>query len=64
MAGEPRYFEKIHPAMNNQAINIVRALKANTITSKLNLRIRLSYACAQLISSPLTEIRLGAPTDP
>jgi hypothetical protein len=50
--------------MNNQAINIVRALKANTITSRLNLRIRLSYACAQLISSPLTEIRLGAPTDP
>jgi hypothetical protein len=63
MAGEP-YFKKVHPAMKNQAVNIVRALKANTITSRLNLRIRLSYACAQLISSLLTGIRLGAPIHP
>jgi hypothetical protein len=46
--------------MKNHAINIVRALKANTITSRLNLRIRLSYACTQLTSWSLTGIRLGA----
>ena len=50
--------------MNNHAVNIVRALKANTITSKLNLRIRFSYAWVQLVSSPITGVRLGAPIHP
>jgi hypothetical protein len=65
MAGEDRYFwNKAHSTMNNHAVNIVRALKASKITSRLNLRIRLSYACAQLISPSLTGIRLGAPIHP
>jgi hypothetical protein len=34
--------EKTHPAVNNHAVNIARALKATKITSRLNLRIRLS----------------------
>jgi hypothetical protein len=50
--------------MNNHAINIARALKAAKITSRLNLRIRLWYACTQLISSYLTGTRLGAPIHP
>jgi hypothetical protein len=50
--------------MNNHAVNIVRALKASKITSRLNLRIRLLYACAQLISPSLTGIRLGTPIHP
>jgi hypothetical protein len=60
----PLFLKKAHSAMKNHAINIVRALKANTITSRLNLRIRLSYACTQLISSSLTGIHLGAPIHP
>jgi hypothetical protein len=51
--------------MNNHAVNIVRALKANTITSRLNVRIRFSYAWVQLVSSPITGVRrLGAPIHP
>jgi hypothetical protein len=37
-----RYFEKPNHVMTNHAIEIVRALKATKITSRLNLRIRLS----------------------
>jgi hypothetical protein len=64
MAGEYRYFENSHHAMKNHAINSVRAVKAAEITSRLNLRIRFSCAWVQLVSPPLTEIRLGTPTDP
>jgi hypothetical protein len=32
--------KKIHSAMNNQPVNMVSALKASAITSRLNLRIR------------------------
>ena len=48
----------------NDAINIVRAVKAAKITVRLNLRIRRSYACAQLISLPFAEVRPTVPTNP
>jgi hypothetical protein len=38
------------------------AINATEITSKLNLRIRLAYACAQLISPFPAGLRLAAPT--
>jgi hypothetical protein len=42
-------------------INITMAINATEITSKLNLRIRLPYACAQLISPLPAGLRLAAP---
>ena len=48
----------------NDAINIIRAVKAAKITARLNLRIRRSYACTQPISRLLTGIRPTAPTNP
>jgi hypothetical protein len=51
--GPEALFETAHSAMNNHAVYIIRALKASRITSRLNLRTRLSQACVQLISSPL-----------
>jgi hypothetical protein len=60
----------IHPerlyenTMINQAITSVRAIKAADITSRLNLRIRLPYVCAQLISRTLTGVRLIVPGNP
>ena len=58
----------IHPQSfyceKNHAIKSVRAIKATEITSRLNLRIRLSYACVQLISRPLTGDRLAATINP
>ena len=44
--------------------NAVKALKAIKTTSRLNLRIRLSYACAQLISVPFIGLRLALLTNP
>jgi hypothetical protein len=41
---------KAYQAPDKSPINITRAINATEITSKLNLRIRLPYACAQLIS--------------
>jgi len=64
MAREERYFEKAHHSMNICAINIVRAIKAAKITSTLNFHIRLSYACVQPISPPLTGVLPNAPNNP
>jgi hypothetical protein len=50
--------------VTNNAIDIVRAPKASKITSRLNLRIRRSYACAQLISRLSTGVRLAGQIDP
>jgi hypothetical protein len=44
--------------------NAVKALNAIKTTSRLNLRIRLSYASAQLISVPFIGLRLAVPTNP
>src|SRR5262249_14779896 len=55
MAREERYFVKAHHTINNCAIDIARAIKAARITSKLNLRIRLSYARVQPICRPSLE---------
>jgi hypothetical protein len=52
------YFEK------NHANKSVRAIKAAEITSRLSLRIRLSYACAQLIPGSLTGVRFAVQTNP
>ena len=54
-------FWKASHAMNNHAIVIARAINATKTTSRLNLRIRLSYACNQL---PRGEVRFGPPTNP
>src|SRR4029077_6059976 len=48
----------------NDAINIVRAVKAAKITVRLNLHIRRSYACAQSISPLRTGLRPTAPSNP
>ena len=64
MAGEDYYFEKSHHAMKNHAIKSVRAINAAEITSKLNLRIRFSYAWVQLVSPPITGVLLAVPTNP
>ena len=53
-----RLYENNHDARINQAIKSVRAIKAADITSRLNLRIRLSYVCAQLTSRTLAGVRL------
>jgi len=50
--------------MKNHAIKSVRAIKAAEITSKLNLRIRFSYAWVQLVSPPITGVLLAVPTNP
>jgi hypothetical protein len=52
------FHENNHDAVKNHAIKSLRAIKAADMTSRLNLRIRLSYACAQLISRTLTGVRL------
>ena len=44
--------------------NAVKALNAIKTTSRLNLFIRLSYACAQLISVPFIGLRLAVLTNP
>ena len=55
-----RHLAKSHQPKNNHGIAIANPPTAIKITSRLNLRIRLWYACSQSISSPLTGIRLGA----
>ena len=50
--------------MNNHPIDITRPIEATRMTSRLNLRIRLSYRCAQLISLALAEGRLAVQTNP
>jgi hypothetical protein len=50
--------------MNNQVVSIVRETNANKMISRLNLRIRLSYARAQLTSKPLAGGFPAAPIDP
>jgi hypothetical protein len=47
------YFWKIHQSIDINLITINKAIKATAMICKLNLRIRLSYACVQLISRPL-----------
>jgi hypothetical protein len=52
---------KTYQVPDKSPINITRAIKATEITSKLNLRIRFPYACAQLISPCPAGMRLAAP---
>ena len=52
---------KAYQVPDKSPINITRAINATKITSKLNLRIRLPYACAQLISPSPAGLRLAAP---
>src|ERR1700741_4546082 len=47
----------------NEAITIKRAIKAPRTTSRLNLRIRFSYACAQSIRPAPAVGRSVAATD-
>jgi hypothetical protein len=52
---------KAYQVTDKSLINITRAINATEITSKLNLRIRLPYACAQLISPCPAGLRPAAP---
>ena|ERR1700733_3765607 len=52
---------KAYQAPDRSSINISRAIIATEITSKLNLRIRLPYACAQLISPGPDGLRPAPP---
>jgi hypothetical protein len=56
-----RYFRKAHQDIDKNPVNIARAINANEMTSRLNLRIRVSYASAQLISPSLIGLRLAEP---
>jgi hypothetical protein len=47
------YFLKIDQSIDINLSTITKAIKAAAMISKLNLRIRLSYACVQLISQSL-----------
>jgi len=59
-AGSP-YLRKSHHTMDNE----VTVTNATETTIKLNLRIRLSYSCAQQLSCwSLTDVRFAVPTDP
>jgi len=44
--------------------NQVMATNATETTTRLNLRIRLSYACAQLSCWSLSNVRFAVPTNP
>jgi hypothetical protein len=57
--GSP-YLRKNHHAMDNQ----VMATNATETITRLNLRIRLSYACAQLSCWSLSDVRFAVPTNP
>jgi hypothetical protein len=57
--GSP-YLRKSHNAMDNQ----VMATNATETTTRLNLRIRLSYACAQLSCWSISDVRFAVPTNP
>ena len=45
--------------MNKHTVNIVRTINAAKITSKLNIRIRRSYACIQLAKGFALDIPAG-----
>ena len=47
------YFWKIDQSIDINLNTITKAIKATAMISELNLRIRLSYACVQLISRSL-----------
>jgi hypothetical protein len=55
--------EKPHHVITINVINITKNIEAARITSRLNLRIRLSYACVQPISPPLTGVLPNAPNN-
>ena len=56
----PPYLRICHNTTDNQ----VRATKATETTIRLNLRIRLSYSCAQRNCWSLTDVRFAVPTNP
>jgi hypothetical protein len=56
----PPYLKICHNTTDNQ----VRATKATETTIRLNLRIRLSYSCAQRNCWSLTDVRFAVPTNP
>jgi hypothetical protein len=60
-ASKLSYLAKSHQPKSNHGIDIANPPAAIKITSRLNLRIRLSYSCAQLISPSLTGLRRVAP---
>jgi hypothetical protein len=45
--------EKAYQLITLKVINIANDIRAAKITSRLNLRIRVSYACNQALSPPL-----------
>jgi hypothetical protein len=49
---DEREDKQSHHEKASEAIATIRAIKAAKTTSRLNLRIRFSYACAQSMSSP------------
>ena len=52
---------KAYQVPDKSPINITKVINATEITSKLNLRIRLPYACAQLISPCPAGLRPASP---
>src|SRR5271157_6517603 len=54
------YLRKSHQIMDTKVV----ITKAPETTIKLNLRIRLSYACAQLSCWSLSNVRFAVPTNP
>ena len=59
VTGRP-YLKICHNTTDNQ----VRATKATETTIRLNLRIRLSYDCAQLGCWSLLDVRFAVPIHP
>jgi hypothetical protein len=59
--GHSAALEEAYKVPDKSPINITRAINATEITSQLNLRIRLPYACAQLISPCPAGLRPAAP---
>jgi hypothetical protein len=51
---------RCHNAMDNE----VMVTNANETITRLNLRIRLSYNCAQLSCRTLTDLRVAVSTNP
>jgi hypothetical protein len=50
--------------MNNSVVKIIMTISAAKITSRWNLRIRLSYACIQLVSPLPIGVRPNVPSSP
>jgi hypothetical protein len=57
--GSP-YLRKSHHTMDSE----VMVTNATETTIRLNLRIRLSYACAQPSCRSLSNVRFAVPTNP